>query len=159
MGKVTDEQILIAALNAENGSPVGVECKKLHITPKTFYLRRKRLEATQKQVSNRLQEVTSELPMTIQRIQGELQTIISELKGMKGRDTREQLSIMDRKIAALDKLNNTLKTTQILVDNRQVNIEVREQTRHEIAQWVYDTILRKGGPEMADKVMAMLSEG
>ena len=155
--KVTDEQILAIKLQSDNGNvTVTQACKDQKIAPVTYYRRLEKLTAKSKNITSELLNVTNELPVTIQTIQAELGTIISNLKQMKPTNTRESLSIIDRQISALDKLNNTLKTTQILIDNRSVNIEVKEQTEREVAQWVYGRILENGGKELADKVAGWL---
>ena len=159
MTRVTDNQILTLKTKIDNGNVTVTQgCKDLRIAPVTYYRRLDKLTKQSDKVQEIVNNVTNELPLTIQTIQAELQAIISDLKGMKGKDTREQLSIMDRKIAALDKMNNTLKTTQILIDNRSVNIEVKTAAQREVCAWVYDRVHERGGKEIADKVLGWLSE-
>jgi hypothetical protein len=156
--KVTDEQILILKTRIDNDDVTVTQgCKELKIAPVTYYRRLSNLSERSEKAAEIERNVTNMLPITIQTVQSELNSIITELKAMRGKDTREQLSIMDRKINALDKLNNTLKTTQILVDNRTVNVEIRNQVENDVVKWVHDTLSFKRGEEFADEVVRLLA--
>jgi len=123
--KVTDDQVLVLKSKVDNGNVTVTDgCKKLGIAPVTFYRRLEKLTKKSDEMQQIVNNVTNELPITIQTIQAELGSIISNLKEMKPKDMRESLSVIDRQINALDKLNNTLKTTQILIDNRTTNVTI-----------------------------------
>lgn len=141
MSKVTADQILTLKTRIDNGDVTVTQgCKNLGVSPVTYYRRLKALVEKSEECKEIVRNVTDTLPITINSIQTELQGIISELKEMKAKDTSERLRIIDRQTTALDKLLNTIKTTNIMIDNRSLTVNL-DQKETIIEAWVRDELV------------------
>lgn len=158
MTKVTDGQIRAASIDIDSPNKnvtITSECKRLGISRATYYRRLESLDKTIQKSETSRQNVTVQLPMTIEKLDNEANDLLEALKVMKtngGYDTdrHDALDVIKETVRLVTGYRKALQSAQLYIDNRQQSVIVEGDVEKIRAEVALDLIERLQ-PQLCDK--------
>ena len=156
--KVTDEQIReMQNLIISKQLTVFQACKKYGVSTVTYYNRLKALKNREIEAKVIKDKLNTEILTSAENIVEFLKRNIDELNDLKvnAGSIKDHVNIIDKQNKTLVDLLKIMQNFELQKADHEL---IREQTMIELTAWVFETVKRKGGNDLAIRVLEMLKE-